>query len=171
MRPRRSCAAYQFPSTFMEHCLLPPPCANLFLQHLGSSTITAKFAQHSAFFIPADFLFLLAHFFFFFPCPHSVFFFSQLLFAEELCQPGRSSRAGDATRGSEPAVSSSGMWGCAQRGRATGGLRGARSEYLGRVSAGCGISESGSSPRRGVSASGLSPSGGSLRTCVLLGWE
>lgn len=48
----------------MEHCLLPPPCANLFLQHLGSSTVMAKFAQHSAFFIPADFLFLLAHFFF-----------------------------------------------------------------------------------------------------------
>lgn len=66
-------------------------------------------------------------------------------------------------------MSSSGMWGRAQRGRATGGLRGACSEYLGRVSAGCGISESGSSPRRGVSASGLSPSGGSLRTCVLVG--
>lgn len=75
MRPRRSCAAYHFPYTFMEHCLLPPPCANLFLQHLGSSTVTAKSAQHSAFFIPAAFLFLLARFFF--PCPHSVFFFSQ----------------------------------------------------------------------------------------------
>lgn len=49
------------PTRLWSIASLPPPCTNLFLQHLGS-IVSAKFAQHSAFFIPADFLFLLAHF-------------------------------------------------------------------------------------------------------------
>lgn len=119
------------PTRLWSIASLPSPCTNLFLQHLGS-IVSAKFAQHSAFFIPADFLFLLAHFslalilyffvFFFFPAGRGCCSPRNCVGLPRNGEPGRSGRAGDAPCGSELAVS----WApqCAPRARDVGLCRG-----------------------------------------------